>query len=166
LEEDEMKHKAMGHGTNQSMQLPVNRLLLMAGLHFLLMYALMYAMVDGFQNVLPNLNQVYMAGIMTAPMLLLEVWLMGSMYADKRVLAMIAAASALVFVLFLFFIRSQTAIGDKEFLRSMIPHHGGAILMCTQAPIQDPEIVELCEAIIDSQQAEIDQMKRILERLD
>lgn len=161
-----MKHKAMGHGTNQSMQLPVNRLLLMAGLHFLLMYALMYAMVDGFPNVLPNLNQVYMAGIMTAPMLLLEVWLMGSMYADKRALAVIAGASALVFVLFFFFIRSQTAIGDKEFLRSMIPHHAGAILMCTQAPIEDDEILQLCQRILASQQEEIEQMKAILDRLD
>jgi uncharacterized protein (DUF305 family) len=47
----------------------------------------------------------------------------------------------------------------------MIPHHAGAILMCEEAPIQDPEIKQLRSSIIASQQAEIDQMKAILNRL-
>ena len=154
----------MKHDKMQSMHW--NLLLLMGAIHFLLMYALMYAMVDRFANVFMNLNQVYMAGIMTAPMLILEVALMGSMYANKRALAILAGASLLVFTLFFVFIRQQTAIGDREFLQSMIPHHGGAILMCTQAPIEDPEVLDLCGQIIASQQAEIDQMKQILERLE
>jgi len=154
----------MKHDKMQSMHWHL--LLLMGAIHFLLMYALMYAMVDRFANVFMNLNQVYMAGIMTAPMLILEVALMGSMYANKRALAILAGASLLVFTLFFVFIRQQTAIGDREFLQSMIPHHGGAILMCTQAPIEDPEVLDLCGQIIASQQAEIDQMKQILERLE
>ena len=154
----------MKHDKMQSMHWHL--LLLMGAIHFLLMYALMYAMVDRFANVFMNLNQVYMAGIMTAPMLILEVALMGSMYANKRALAILAGASLLVFTLFFVFIRQQTAIGDREFLQSMIPHHGGAVLMCTQAPIEDPEILDLCGQIIASQQAEIDQMKQILERLE
>jgi uncharacterized protein (DUF305 family) len=56
------------------------------------------------------------------------------------------------------FIRQQTAISDQQFLRSMIPHHAGAILMCEQAQIIDPQIEKLCGAIISSQQAEIQQM--------
>jgi uncharacterized protein (DUF305 family) len=44
----------------------------------------------------------------------------------------------------------------------MINHHDGAILMCEEARIEDPDIVELCESIIASQQSEIDQMKGIL----
>jgi len=154
----------MKHDKMQSMHWHL--LLLMGAIHFLLMYALMYAMVDRFANVFMNLNQVYMAGIMTAPMLILEVALMGSMYANKRALAILAGASLLVFTLFFVFIRQQTAIGDREFLQSMIPHHGGAVLMCTQAPIEDPEVLDLCGQIIASQQAEIDQMKQILERLE
>jgi hypothetical protein len=51
----------------------INRLLLMAAIHFVLMYSLMYAMVNTFSDIFPNLNQVYMAGIMTAPMLILEI---------------------------------------------------------------------------------------------
>lgn len=151
---------------SHSSQMSIGKLLLMAGLHFLLMYALMYSMVDRFENVVPNLNQVYMAAVMTAPMLLLEGWLMGGMYADKRALLIAMAVSALVFVAAFVGIRQQTAITDAEFLRSMIPHHAGAVLMCEQAPIEDPEIVALCEGIIAGQQAEIEQMKAILERID
>jgi uncharacterized protein (DUF305 family) len=37
--------------------------------------------------------------------------------------------------------------------------------MCEQASVNDPEIKELCSAIISSQQAEIDQMKAKLSEL-
>ena len=140
-------------------------LLFMALLHFGAMYALMYAMVNTFANVYPNLNQLYMAGIMTAPMLILELLLMGSMYENKRLNVAIIAASAVIGVAFFLFIRNQTAIGDEQFLRSMIPHHAGAILMCEQAPIQDAEIRQLCSGIITGQQGEIEQMKAKLAAL-
>jgi uncharacterized protein (DUF305 family) len=61
-------------------------------------------------------------------------------------------------------IRDQVAIADGEFLKSMIPHHAGAILMCEEARIANPEIRKLCDAIISSQQAEIDQMKDLLRK--
>lgn len=57
-------------------------------------------------------------------------------------------------------------MNDKQFLRSMIPHHAGAILMCEQASIQDAEIQELCRTIISGQQEEIDQMKAKLRQLE
>jgi uncharacterized protein (DUF305 family) len=143
-----------------------NRLLLMGAIHFVLMFILMYAMVDRVDNAILNLNQAYMAAIMTSPMLLLEVWLMGSMYENKRALWAIVAGSLVVFLAAFTFIRQQTAIGDKEFLRSMIPHHASALLMCEQASIEDSEIQDLCAAILSSQQEQIDQMKEILDRID
>jgi len=60
--------------------------------------------------------------------------------------------------------RTQAAVGDKGFLRSMIPHHSGAILMCEQAKLTDPEIVALCTGIVRSQAQEIAQMEAILKR--
>jgi hypothetical protein len=59
------------------------RLAVMAALSFVSMYVLMYAMVDRLANVYPNLNQAYMAGLMTAPMVIIELSLMGSMYENK-----------------------------------------------------------------------------------
>ena len=141
-------------------------LLLMAVLSFIAMYILMYAMVDVFDNVFNNFNQFYMAGLMTAPMVLIEMFVMRSMYQDKRLNALIIAGSVIAGLVFFLLIRYQTAISDKQFLRSMIPHHGGAILMCEHASIQDTEIQGLCQNIISSQQAEIDQMKGILQRLE
>jgi uncharacterized protein (DUF305 family) len=71
-----------------------------------------------------------------------------------------------LFILFFFFTRKQTAINNKQFIRSMIPHHASAILMCKNASITDSEIKQLCQSIISSQQSEINQMKQMLKRLD
>jgi uncharacterized protein (DUF305 family) len=67
--------------------------------------------------------------------------------------------SAVVLVTSRVLIRQQAAISDRQFLRSMIPHHAGAILMCEEAPIRDPEVKALCQGIIASQQSEIAWMR-------
>lgn len=138
----------------------------MTALHFAAMYVLMYAMVDSVTNVHANLNQLYMAGLMTAPMVLLEILFMRSMYEHKMLNAAIITAGVLVFVSFFWFIRTQTAIGDEQFLKSMIPHHAGAILMCEKASLKDSEIKSLCAGIVSGQQAEVDKMEDIMKRLN
>ena len=89
---------------------------LMVFLHFLAMYILMYVMVYKFVDIYPNLNQLYMAGIMTAPMLILEILFMGVMYKNltKNVLMCVGIS---IFILFFIFIRKQTAIDNKQFLK-------------------------------------------------
>lgn len=134
-------------------------------LSFISMYVLMYLMVDRFVNVYPNFNQFYMAGIMTIPMILIELVFMGSMYHNKKLNTTIAIFSIGIFAVLLFFLRRQVAIDDKEFLKSMIPHHAGALLMCKYAKLQDSEIQALCKNISTSQQSEIDFMKAKLEIL-
>ena len=142
------------------------KLLIMAVMSFMSMYALMYAMVNTFANVIPNINQFYMAGLMTAPMMIIEIALMGSMYMDKKLNTIIIAISSVILIAFFVLIRQQGAVSDKQFLKSMIPHHASAILMCEKANLQDPEIKELCKSIISGQQAEIDQMKAKLMELE
>jgi uncharacterized protein (DUF305 family) len=141
-------------------------LVIMAVLSFLAMYVLMYAMVDRFSNVYSNLNQIYMAGLMTAPMVVIELALMRTMYHNGKLNVAIMAVSLATLAALFMLIRQQSAIGDGQFLRSMIPHHAGAILMCERASIRDPEIKQLCTTIISGQQSEIDQMKAILSRLE
>ena len=140
------------------------RLALMLGASFIAMYILMYAMVNRLDNVFNSTNQVYMAGLMTAAMLVIELGLMGGMYPNKKRNAVLMAVGLVALVGFWTLIRQQAAINDRQFLRSMIPHHAGAILMCEQAPIHDPQILQLCEQIKVSQQAEIAQMKSLLEQ--
>lgn len=140
------------------------RLAWMAGLSFVAMYFLMYAMVDRYASVYASINQVYMAGLMAAPMVAIELLVMAAMYRDRRLNAILIAASLGLTLLCWVLIRTQTGVGDRQFLRSMIPHHSGAILMCGKAKITDPELQSLCTQIIDSQKAEIELMKRMLEQ--
>lgn len=100
------------------------RLLLMTVLSFIAMYILMYAMVDRLGNVFNSVNQFYMAGLMTAPMVVLELLLMGSMYNDKKLNAILMGVGVLALAVCWTLIRQQSAVGDRQFLRSMIPHHG------------------------------------------
>ncbi|MBA3954739.1 DUF305 domain-containing protein [Candidatus Dependentiae bacterium] len=139
-------------------------LLIMALLSFVSMYILMYIMVDSYSNVYLNLNQLYMAGAMTAPMLLIELLLMGSMYTNKKLNAAIILSSTAVLIVLITCVRKQTAITDKEFLKSMIPHHAAALLMCKQNHLQDPELKKLCSTISSTQQQEIDFMKSKLKQ--
>ncbi|TAL57526.1 MAG: DUF305 domain-containing protein [Legionella sp.] len=134
-------------------------------LHLIAMYVLMYAMVNTFSNIHPNHNQFYMAALMAAPMVILELLIMGSMYPSKRLNLGIIGAGLVVLVCSFFFIREQVAIDDTQFLHSMIPHHAGAILMCEKASIEDSQILELCANITSSQQQEIDWMNAKLESL-
>jgi uncharacterized protein (DUF305 family) len=52
---------------------------------------------------------------------------------------------------------------EPQFLRSMIPHHCGAILMWEEASFLDRRIQELCKVIIAGQRTEIEQMRTILQ---
>lgn len=151
------------------MQMQMNhhygRFFVMIALHFIAMYAFMFAMVNSFSNVFNSFNQVYMAALMSASMVLIEIPLMWGMYKSKKLNIIILAIGLVVLAGSFMAIRRQVAISDRQFLRSMIPHHGGAILMCKEAPVQDQEIRELCKNIVTSQQAEIDQMKAKLDQL-
>ncbi len=151
-----MQHKKENH---------YRHLGIMAALSFVAMYILMYAMVNTFDDVYNSVNQVYMAGLMTAPMVVIELVVMRAMYHNAKLNLLLIGASIVAGVLLFTFIRQQAVVTDSQFLRSMIPHHSGAILMCREAPLRDAEIRKLCGGIIASQQQEIDQMNAILRRL-
>lgn len=136
----------------------------MTVLSFISMYILMYAMVNSVENVFSSVNQVYMAGLMTAPMVLIELLLMGQMYEHKRLNMAIAIIAAIIGCVFFVMIRQQTLVTDRQFLRSMIPHHAGAILMCEQAVLQSAETKSLCTSIVSGQNSEIERMKALLKR--
>lgn len=58
----------------------------------------------------------------------------------------------------------QAGIDDRQFLRSMIPHHAGAILVCERAALTDSEVRRLCRQIIDVQEREVAEMNVMLTR--
>lgn len=163
----EQGHQA--HGRSRDM---IRHHYLMFGLNMIvstvIMYLVMFEMIRGWGEFIQNINFFYMALTMAMPMGVLMLLMMGSMYADKKLNLVLYVALGLVFLLAFAAVRTQALVGDKQFIRSMIPHHSGAILMCREASIRDPEIRDLCfkpDGIINSQSREIDQMKRIKDRL-
>jgi hypothetical protein len=133
--------------------------------HFVIMFAVMYTMVASARDIFVNLNNLYMTGMMLAPMVLLMPLTMSMMYPNKKINLFIYSGAAIAFIGFFAFMRSQSFIDDKAFVRSMIPHHSGAILMCNEAQINDPELKALCSQIVTGQRSEIEQMRKILDRL-
>lgn len=156
-----MEHAAQGHEPKH-----YRRLLVMTLISFIAMYVLMYAMVDRLANVYPSFNQFYMAGLMAAAMVAIELVVMSGMYPNKRLNVLLIAVGVVALAVFWMLIRRQTAISDRQFLKSMIPHHAGALLMCEQATLRDPDLIRLCESIEQGQQAEIDLMKAKLRELE
>lgn len=142
------------------------KLAIMIVLSFGAMYILMYAMVDKLANVIPNINQFYMAGLMTMPMLIIEILVMGNMYMKKKLNLILISTGFAGMIIFILCIHQQAGVKDRQFLKSMIPHHAAAVLMVENASLTDPEIKELANKIITSQQAEIQQMKEKLKALD
>ena len=155
-----MQHNQHGHNGDEK---PYLRLAVMIALSYVSMYVLMYAMVNTLGDVYNSMNQVYMAGLMTAPMVVIELLLMSGMYTNRRLNAMLLAGSCVAGIASFLLIRQQVAISDRQFLRSMIPHHSGAILMCEGATLQDQRIKDLCKTIVAGQRSEIDQMRALLQ---
>lgn len=155
-------HSAVsGHSSHHERGM-YGRLALMLVASFVAMYILMYAMVDTVRDAIPNVNQGYMAAIMTGPMGLLELGLMSKMYPDKSKNLLVALASLALLGIGWWGMRSQAAIGDEQFLKSMIPHHSGALLMCRNANLESQETRELCKRIVDAQIREIAEMRALL----
>ncbi len=130
----------------------------------IIMYLVMFVMIDRLSSFYNNLNMFYMTLMMVSPMVVLMVLAMRDMFPSKRLNTLLLLGSTVAFFGSFALIRTQTTIGDTAFLRSMIPHHSGAILMCEQAKLSDPEVRQLCSGIITGQKSEIDQMKQILKR--
>lgn len=131
---------------------------------FVIMYLVMYTMIATLDHFYLNINNVYMTLMMVAPMTIIMLVAMRSMFPSTRLNWIVGATAALVFIACFAAMRTQAAVSDEEFLRSMIPHHSGAILMCEQAALTDPEIIKLCGEIVRAQREEIAQMKAILAR--
>ena len=159
-----MEHTTQQHSKESNSKM-YKKLALMIVLSFISMYILMYSMVDIFANVIPNVNQFYMAALMTMPMLIIEIIVMGSMYLNRKWNIALLITGGLAAILFFSCIRQQTAVDDKQFLKSMIPHHAAAILMAQKASLQDPEVSQLAKDIIKAQEAEIAQMKAKLKEM-
>jgi uncharacterized protein (DUF305 family) len=156
------------HDGNHKMPKHYMMLGVMFAVMLILMYVIMFAMIWNGAQFVQNINFFYMAILMATPMIVMMPLMMRSMYTNRTWNLVVYVASVVVFVLAFVAIRDQTLVGDKQFVRSMIPHHSGAILMCNRSSLRDAEVRDLCfkpDGIVNSQEREIEQMEAILERL-
>lgn len=130
----------------------------------LLMFMLSMSMVRTLDHFILNLSNFWMALVMVAAMGAVMLVAMWGMFRDQRSNTILLGGFGVLFIGALWLGRSEALVGDRQFLESMIPHHSRAILVCQESDLTDPEIIELCEQIVRSQQDEIDQMQEILER--
>lgn len=151
------------HNAHQSTTVYRNLAIELA-IDFAIMYFVMYTMIESVGHLYLNVNNAYMTLMMVAPMAVVMLVSMRSMFRLQKWNIAIAVAAAAVFALGFVGMRTQAAVGDRQFLRSMIPHHSGAILMCEEASLTDPEILSLCRDIVAAQKAEIAKMEQLLAR--
>lgn len=152
-------HTSHGRGDHK----PYAALLISIGVSFVVMFAIMYAMVDRGSHVYLNLSNVYMTGLMAGSMLPIMLATMSGMFTNKKLNAVLWASGAATLALFWGLLRTEAGVGDRQFLRAMIPHHAAAIQMCRESSLSDPRVKKLCGEIVSSQQREIAEMKSLLE---
>jgi uncharacterized protein (DUF305 family) len=165
MQQGQQMQGQMGEGMMRRhyMMLGVNLLISLA-----IMYLAMFAMIWSLGEFVQNINFLYMALVMWAPMAIVMMLTMKSMFMNSRLNMVLYAAFAAAFLLSFWGIRAQGLVDDRRFLQSMIPHHSGALTMCNRASLRDAEVRELCfkpNGIVESQKREIAQMEAMLERL-
>lgn len=143
---------------------PYARLGIALGVSLVLMFLLTMSLIDTVDHFHLNLSNFYMALIMVAPMGIVMLLVMWGMFPNRTANLVLLAGFTLLFIGSFALGRASVFIGDEQFLRSMIPHHSRAILICQESEIGDPEIVELCDTIVRTQLEEIRQMEEILRR--
>lgn len=129
-----------------------------------LMWVLSMSMIRTPDHFYFNLSNFWMALLMVSAMAIVMIIGMWSMFKNKRANIAMLAGFALLFAGVFGLGRTEAFVGNEQFLKSMIPHHSRAILVCQESDITDPEIIELCNSIVQSQQDEITQMQSILDR--
>lgn len=140
-----------------------SKFLLMIGVSTVIMFGMMYLNVYSIDHIFFSQTRVFMALMMGAVMAIIMLLFMWKMYENKTLNKVILGVSLLVFSGSLFMVRSQTAVGDVAWMKAMIPHHSIAILTSKRADLKDPEVKKLAEEIIEAQEKEIKEMKRMIE---
>jgi hypothetical protein len=111
---------------------------------------------NSIDDIYFSFNDLYMVGLMSSWMILFMSILDGNIT--------IGLISAMVASLFIYMIRNQSFINQTQFLRGMIPHHSMAVLMANRMKNNPNTISNLLQNIIQSQEAEIQYMKEILNK--
>lgn len=129
-----------------------------------LMFLIPYVLIDRLDHLYFNLNRLYMTLMMVAPMGIVMLLVMGSMFHDKKLNYILLASFSALFLVCLALVRTQTPMGDSQMMQSMIPNHSAGILMCKESDLTDPQVKDMCAQIVRTEQGQITQMKALMSR--
>jgi hypothetical protein len=132
----------------------------------IVMFGLMYLNTYALDHVWFSQTRAWMAVVMGAAMAVIMLGFMMNMYPNKRMNALILAASVAAFAGALWLVRSQATVDDVFYMKAMIPHHSIAILTSERAHIRDPRVRKLADGIIEAQVREIGEMKALIADLE
>ncbi len=132
---------------------------------FVIMYSVMFFNVDVLDHIMLSQTRTYMSILMIAPMAIVMLLYMWGMYENKKLNYLILAAALLVGAGTYHLLRQQTFVDDVAWMRAMIPHHSSAIMVSQKAHLKDPEAQRLAKDIIEAQEREIAEMKKMIDRL-
>lgn len=129
----------------------------------IVMFGLTYLNSYEINHVRWSETRFYMTLIMGASMAVVMLSFMLGMYDNRRINLGIFAGSAILFVMALWLVRSQTTVQDRSWMSAMIPHHSIAILTSERADIHDVRVRELADEIIEAQRREIAEMNWLID---
>jgi len=132
----------------------------------IVMFGLMYLNSYALDHIYYSQTRAWMAVYMGAVMAIIMFGFMWSMYNNRRMNAIIVAASLIVFATSLWLVRSQQTVDDVSYMKAMIPHHSIAIMTSERAKIRDPRVRKLADGILEAQVREIDEMKALIVDLE
>lgn len=130
------------------------------------MYFTMYFNTYEFNHVYFSWTRMYMTFIGLGGMAIIMFLFMKDMYKNRMKNNLIIVGSVMLISVSTLLVRQQVPIDDVKWMRAMIPHHSIAILTSNNADLKDPEVKQLAIEIIKAQEKEIDQMKKMINRLE
>jgi hypothetical protein len=122
-------------------------------------------MTNSFTNITFSVGKFYMSCIMALIMGLLEVGMHDYyMHSHLFVSSPYYLSLGFTLVVFLYLYRNQMYINDNDYLSEMIEHHSMALLTSQQIleKTQSEKVRNLATNIVETQQAEINYMKQLM----
>lgn len=150
------------HNSRQTEQKMYLQFGAMIATSMIIMYAVMYVNTYQLSHIYWSETRLFMTLLMGSAMTAVMLGFMRHMYKNMKLNLSIIAGSVLLFIMATFLVRSQDTVGDRSYMRSMIPHHSIAILTSENAELKDVRVCELAAEIIKAQKREIQEMQWLI----
>ncbi|MBD64200.1 MAG: DUF305 domain-containing protein [Halobacteriovoraceae bacterium] len=111
-------------------------------------------------------SRYYMTLLMGATLGIVFMVFMQKYYRKKSATITIYLSSMIVFIVTLGLMRTQVAINDTDYLKSVIPNHSASMLSSERAIIQDYRVKRIANEIQSQHQQQIEQMAWLINDIE